>query len=56
MDVDFVVLLLLLLLLLLQAVTGLTNMIPTVTEKEALCVGMFLTLLLQDLQVKHHHV
>jgi hypothetical protein len=25
-------------------------MIPTVTEKEALCVGVFLTLLLQDLQ------
>jgi hypothetical protein len=30
----------LLLLLLLQAVTGLTNMIPPFTEKEALCVGM----------------
>ncbi|KAF8061139.1 THO2 [Scenedesmus sp. PABB004] len=34
-----------------QAVTALTCMVPTVTEKEALCVGVFLTLLLQALQV-----
>jgi hypothetical protein len=35
----------------LQALTALGSLIPTVTEKEALCVGVFLTLMLQALQV-----